>query len=297
MRVVVTGASGQLGSYLLPALAARHHDVLGWSRTITGSISGIAIKRVELTEPRALAQALEEARPDAIIHAGAVSSAAAAHADPEHAHQVNVQSTRTIADWALARRCKIVFTSTDLVFDGTRSWYKENDPAHPIMTYGQTKRAAEECMLELGAGVVARLSLLYGPSLAGRRGFYDQAVAALQAGQPQSFFGDEYRTPLDYRTAAAILARLAESDHVGLIHVGGAIRLSRFELMERIAGALGISPALVIRGRIRDVSFAEPRPADVSLDTTCLIKQFPDLAIPSVEQVVAGLRTGSLPGC
>ncbi len=143
-------------------------------------------------------------------------------------------------------------------------------------------------MLEFGAGgVVARLSLLYGPALGQRRGFYDQAVAALQSGQPQSFFADEYRTPLDYRTAATLLARLAESDHVGLIHAGGPTRLTRFELMRRIAVALGIAPTLVLPGYLRDASLAEPRPADVSLDTTSLARLFPDLAVPSIEDVAA----------
>ena len=99
--------------------------------------------------------------------------------------------------------------------------------------------------------MVARLSLLYGPSRSGREGYFDRTTAALRAGLPQAFFIDEHRTPLDYATAARILVRLAESETPGLFHLGGPERLSRFELMRRAATALGIDPILVRPNRVR----------------------------------------------
>ena len=116
---------------------------------------------------------------------------------------------------------RLVYTSTDLVFDGSRSWYREEDPAQPILVYGQTKHAAERFVLDTPNGLVARLTLLFGPSRSGKEGYFDRTTAALKSGVPQAFFTDELRTPLHYAIAARILIRLAESETRGLLHVGG----------------------------------------------------------------------------
>jgi dTDP-4-dehydrorhamnose reductase len=179
-----------------------------------------------------------------------------------------------------------LFTSTDLVFDGTRSWYREQDEPRPVLAYGRTKAQAESAVLDLPGGLVARLSLLYGPTRSARPSFFERAMAGFRAGQPQWFFSDEYRTPLDYRTAARLLARLAKANVQGVIHVGGRERLSRFKLMGRIAASLGIDPALVRANRMTDVPLAEPRPADVSLDTSRLASLLPDMERPPVETAI-----------
>ncbi len=133
---------------------------------------------------------------------------------------------------------------------------------------------------------MARISLLFGPTPSGRPGFFDAEMNALRRGEPRRYFEDEHRTPLDYRTAAAILVRLAESDLAGIIHVGGRERLSRLELMRRAAVDAGIDAELVRPGRQADARPIEPRPADVSLDTSRLARLFPDIERPSVEAVV-----------
>ena len=150
-----------------------------------------------------------------------------------------MRATEVLSAWACERGRRLLLTSTDLVFDGTRSWYREVDPAVPILEYGRTKLAAEELVLASDRSLVVRLSLLFGPSRGARTSYFDQAIAALRSGTPQNFFEDEFRTPLDYVTAAQIVVRLAESDATGIIHAGGPERLSRLELMRRAATCAG----------------------------------------------------------
>jgi len=286
MRIVVTGASGQLGSYLIDRLARGPHEVIAWSgrtQTVRGELR---IQPVDLTDSLALAAALEEANPDVVIHLAAISSAEAARRDPKRAVAVNVSGTGRLADWAARHDRRLLYTSSDLVFDGSKSWYAEDDPALPILEYGRTKRDAEPAVLATPRGLVARLSLLYGPSRSGKAGYFDRAIAALRTATPQSFFTDEFRTPLDYITASGILVRLAESAATGLIHVGGPQRLSRFELMRRAAAFLGVDSRFVRANRRADVPVAEPRPVDVSLDTSRLLHLFPDLEFPGVEDAL-----------
>jgi dTDP-4-dehydrorhamnose reductase len=287
MRVLLTGASGQLGAYLVDHLVAAGHDLVAWSGTEAGHRGGVPLVPVDLADPEATGRALTAADPGVILHAAAVSTADAVRRDPERGRIVNVEATRRLAEWCARRERRMVYTSTDLVFDGSRAWNREDDPADPVLAYGRTKRVAEPSVLAAPRGLVARVSLLFGPSRSGRAASFDRTVAALRRGEPQTLFADEFRTPLDLATAARILVLLAGSDVVGLLHVAGIERVSRYELILRAAKALGIDPAPVRANLQGDVALAEPRPADVSLDTSRLAALFPVLRRPTIEEAVA----------
>jgi dTDP-4-dehydrorhamnose reductase len=289
MRVVVTGASGQLGSYVLAGLRAGAHEIIAWSKATSLASSGPSLRAVELTHKEALLHAVEEADPDAVIHLAAVSSVDACQRDSDTAVAVNIEATRLLAGWAARADRRFVYTSTDLVFDGSRSWYSEDDVARPMSGYAQTKFAGEQFVLEVPNGIVVRLSLLFGPSLTGRVGFFDRALSALRSGTASAFFTDEYRTPLEYSTAAEIIGRLVASSATGILHAGGPERLSRYELMRRSAQALGFDPGLVQPNLRADVPTIEPRPADVSLDTARLTRLFTDLPRPTIEDALGSL--------
>ncbi|MFO0910548.1 MAG: SDR family oxidoreductase [Isosphaeraceae bacterium] len=286
MRVVLTGASGQLGRYVAERLARTEWSVARWWGRRAEQPAGDGMQTVDLQDHRAVVSALEAFDPAAVIHLGAISAVEEARRDPERARAVNVEATRTVAQWCSARGRKLVFTSTDLVFDGRLPRrYREDDPPSPETTYGRTKVDAEAAALAAPGGIVARLSLLYGPAKPGGVATYlDRAMTAFHQGETQAFFEDEFRTPLDLETAAEILVRLAESDRSGLVHVGGAERVSRYELAQRIASALCLDSRLLQRNRQCEQTFAEPRPADVALDTTRLVEWLPDLRRPTIEE-------------
>ncbi len=286
MRVLVTGASGGLGAYVLEALGGRGDEVVAWGRGRREVRSGLPIEPVDL-EGDDLAARLGDASPDVVLHLGAVSSAEAVRLDPGRGRRVNVEATGRIADWCGEEGRGLVYTSTDLVFDGTRPWSREDDPAEPVLAYGRTKREAEPAVRAIPRGLVARVSLLYGFARSGRDAYFDRTFAALRRGEPQALFEDEYRTPLDLATAAEALVRLAAMGATGVVHVGGRERLSRFDLIRRAAVALGLDPTLVRPNRRDDAVFPEPRPADVSLDTSRLAALLPDLHRPTVEEALA----------
>lgn len=291
MRIVLTGATGRIGAYLREPLNARGWDVVPWSGRSGADRAGTSAVAVDLADARAIADGLDRTSPDVVVHLAAISDAEAVRRDPDRARVVNVEAVAAIAGWCARNERRLVFTSTDMVFPGTKASSTEADEPGPILAYGESKRAAERAALDAPDSVVARIALLYGPTRNGRGTFFDQAVAQLRAGEPRTFFDDEFRTPLDYATAAEILARLVESPYCGPLHVGGPVRMSRYELMTRVARGLGLDESLVRANRRADAVFAEPRPADVSLDTTRLAALFPDLGRPPVEEAVR--RMGS----
>lgn len=294
MRVVVTGASGQVGAYLVDPHRQTGWTILPWSGTSRGrwGDSPLDLVPVDLTDERAIKSELENANPDAVLHLAAISSAEQVRRDPDRAKLINVGATRHIAQWCAERGRRLVFASTDMVFDGGRSWRAEDDEPRPILAYGATKRAAELEALTAPNSVVARICLLYGPSRCGRATFFDRSIEALRAGKPQTFFDDEHRTPLDFQTVAAIFVALARADFRGILHVGGRERLSRFDLMSRTARALGLDPSLVQSNSRADAVFDEPRPADLSLDTRRLAGLLPEIERPTVEEAIRRMYMG-----
>jgi dTDP-4-dehydrorhamnose reductase len=279
MRVLVTGASGQLGTYLLRELRGRA-DLIAWSGSRCGDLLGVPLLPVELADPAEVAAAFHAARPDVVIHCAALARIADCYRDPEWARRVNEAATAALAAECGRGGARLVFVSTDLVFDGERGRYREGDPPAPLSVYGRTKRDGEDAARAAPRAAVARLSLLYGPSLNGRASFFDEQTAALRARRNVTLFTDEWRTPLDLATAARALAALAESDVTGLWHVGGPERLSRYEMGVRLAAALGADPSVIVAATRDAVPAPEPRPRDTSLDSSRWRAAFPEVPWP-----------------
>jgi dTDP-4-dehydrorhamnose reductase len=289
MRLLVTGASGQLGGYLLRELRANGAPVTAWSGSRRGELFGLPLYPVDLGDTDAVVAAFRRARPGAVIHAGAWARVADCHREPDRAYRVNTGGSGTLAELSAAAGARLLLVSTDLVFDGERAPYREEDPTAPLSVYGRTKSAAEGAVLAAPRAAVARVSLLFGPTLVGRPSFFDEQAAALRAGRPVTLFADEWRTPLDLGTAARALIALVRSDFTGLLHVGGPERLSRLEMGRCLARSLGVSGANIVACRRADAPAAEPRPRDVSLDSSRWRGLFPGEPWPTWEEVLRAL--------
>jgi dTDP-4-dehydrorhamnose reductase len=268
MRLLLTGASGQLGGYLLQALAGAPDEVIAWSGSRGGTLLGHPLQPVDLADPAAVADNFAEARPDVVLHAGAWARVADCFRAPEQARRINVDGTATLCALAEQTGVRVVFVSTDMVFDGEQAPYREEDVPAPLSVYGRTKADAETVVRQRPENVVVRLSLLVGPSVVGRPSYYDEQVQTLRQGQPLKLFVDEWRTPLALADAARALLVIARSDVRGVLHVGGPERLSRLEMGRRLAAEWGLSEANLVPIRRDDLPGLEPRPRDVSLDST-----------------------------
>jgi len=289
MRVLLTGASGQLGSYVLRELHSQQIATIAWSHTQTGRRFGIPLRPVDLGDADALANAFHEARPTLVIHTGAISQVAQCFLHREKAHQVNVSGSAVLAELAAHAGVRFLLVSTDLVFDGERGSYSEKELPHPLSIYGQSKLAAEQAVLAWPAHAVARVSLLFGPSLSSRPSFFDTLATALRERRPSRMFEDEWRTPLSLLTAAQGLVRVALSDQTGLLHMGGPERMTRLEIGRRLAAFLKADPELLLPVNRNGDSAAEPRPRDTSLDSSRWRTLFPDQEWPAWDDSLAAM--------
>lgn len=264
-RLWVTGASGLLGSALCAQCA--EWDVLGlWNvHAVPGTKANSA--RVDLTDYRAVKALLHDQPPAAVIHCAAVSDPGACERDSGSTRRINVDAVLGLAGLCADRAVPFVFTSTDLVFDGTRAPYREEDPVNPLSHYAEQKVRAEIGALEKHPGaVVCRLPLLFG-FRAGQAAGALRGIVGAPPGAEARLFTDEYRTPVSAAAAASgILAALRLQR--GILHLGGSERISRYEFGCLASDVFGTKAARLVPCRQKDMNLQPRRPPDVSLDST-----------------------------
>ncbi len=220
----ITGAGGLIGHQLVrlaPKLAPE------WQ------IVALTRQDLELTDVHAVTTRFNAERPQLLLHCAAFANTAACEQNPAFAHQINVQITAHLAN--LFAEARMLFFSTDLVFDGAKGWYEENDAPHPLGVYGATKLEAERVVLQHPHHVVLRTSLNGGTSPTGDRSFNEQLRHAWRRKRTTPLFTDEFRCPIPADVTAKAAWEFALQCWTGLWHVAGTQRLSRWEMGELIA--------------------------------------------------------------
>jgi len=287
MRWLITGASGQLGGYLLRELQSTRDTVVAWSYTRAGELFGFPLQSVDLEQRDTVAEAFRAARPDAVLHAAALSMVSDCYRHPDRARRINTEGTKLLAELAVDAGARLIYVSTDMVFDGVRGHYREEDSPQPLSVYGRSKLAGEASVLAAPRGLVVRVSLMFGPTLIGRPYFFDQQLRTMQLGQQVTWFEDEWRSPFGLRAAAQALLTLGRAEVTGLLHIGGPERMSRLQMGQRLAAVYGLDASLVVPITQSSVATPEPRPRDLSLDCSKWRSLFPASWWPTWEQALA----------
>ena len=255
MKVLVTGAGGQVGTELLDAFAG--HDVVGLDHG-----------RLDVGDRGAVHAAVTAEAPDAIVHTAAWTAVDACEGDPDRALRVNALGTRFVVEAARGVGARVCYISTDYVFDGTKADpYDEWDTPSPRSVYGRSKRGGE---LELGPDDTAvRTSWV-----CGRHGanMVDTILRLAAQPGPLRFVDDQRGHPTFADDLAAMIARLVTEQRQGLFHVTNQGAVSWFEFARSVLAAAGDDPARVEPIATGDLQPPRPapRPANSVLDNAAL---------------------------
>jgi dTDP-4-dehydrorhamnose reductase len=240
-KVLITGASGYIGGNLRNYLKTKGYCVYG---VTSKEVPEEGIYRVDITDSQALFNILDEVKPDAVIHTAALNSLSACEKNPKLAMKLNVETTGNICD-AMCKinpSAKLVFTSSDYVFDGERGNYREADAVDPKTVYGRTKVLAENVIKEnLENYIICRTSNVYGKG----GNFFSFVSEALEQNRTVDVFDAVFFTPtyIDYLLGS--LVELVELDFRGVVHVAGRERVSRYDFALKVAEVLGKEKTLV----------------------------------------------------
>jgi dTDP-4-dehydrorhamnose reductase len=266
-RILITGASGYLG-YTITRILSRTNDVYaGYWLSPAGGLDGTPL-RFNVTNDEDILRAFQTSRPQCVVHAAALTKPDICEIEPGEAYTLNVEATRLIARCCREFRAKLIHISTDLVFDGKKGRYTEDDVPVGINEYAKSKILAEDAVRFLDpAAVILRVSVLYGPGGGPHAGFLDEVLARWRSGEPMTFFTDQFRSPTFVPQIAEAVEAFIDRPRVsGLFHLGGD-RLSRYEFGALIAEIVGVSASLVRAGSMNDYKGSAKRAQDCSLDS------------------------------
>jgi dTDP-4-dehydrorhamnose reductase len=222
--VWITGCGGLIGHHLTKAAEQFAPD---WR------VIGLTRADLDLTESKSVREKFFRDQPRLIIHCAAQSKVPACQADPKLAWKLNVEVTATLA--GLAVGIPFVFFSTDLVFDGKKGNYIENDAVNPLSVYGETKVAAEQIVLKNPKHTAIRTSMNGGISPTGDRGFNEELRRNWAKGETVKLFSDEFRCPMAASVTARAVWELVHQNASGVFHLAGSERLSRVQIGQLIA--------------------------------------------------------------
>lgn len=249
MRILVIGASGQVGRRLMKILQARGHEVTGtyYTNSIRGLVHLATENEIEARN------VLKKARPEVVFVPGGVTAVDWCEQNPELARQRNDLS-HIVTD------ARLVYFSTDYVFDGRAGPYNENSQPAPINYYGQTKLAAERQALSVKDSLVIRTANVYSFD-AGGKNFFMQVYNGLKGGKQMSAFSDQKFTPTYAHDLAEFACNCLESKYSGIVHAAGPDFITRVEFMHSVAEFFGFDRGNIVEKAMAEVNLPAKRPA------------------------------------
>ena len=244
MKVVITGAAGQLGTELVETFQAAGHDVVGTTHA-----------SLDVADAAAVEAFIANAAPDWIIHGAAWTAVDACESDPERAFAVNGGGAANVVAAAGRVGARVLYVSTDYVFDGDKtSPYCESDEPNPQSVYGASKLAGERAMRS--EDLIVRISWVCGF----HGGNMVKTILRLAESNPTlSFVSDQVGHPTFADDAARGMLALVEAGASGIVHLTNQGAVSWYEFAREVLTAAGEDP-----GRVQPIATADlqpPRPA------------------------------------
>ena len=230
-------------------------------------IPGVETVGLDLEDETAIRTLIRTSRPGAVLHCAAWSNLDACESDRAGTFRINTEAVGILAETCFECRSRLVFTSTDMVFDGEKGNYSEADAVRPLSVYGESKVAAENNIRAVCPDhAIARVALVYGKPATGGSSFSEKILQTWREGGRAMLFKDQFRTPIEVRNLAEALLELVWSDFTGTIHLGGPDRLDRYAFGLLLAGRKGVPAHRIVPAAVTDVSAPARRPLDASLD-------------------------------
>jgi dTDP-4-dehydrorhamnose reductase len=284
VTALVTGAGGQLGSEFARLLALR------------GDCLAFGHDRLDVTDGESVDRLLTTHRPELVIHCAAWTDVDGCERDPDRAYRTNAEGTRLVAQAAARIGAKLVYISTDFVFDGSKPQpYNEDDAPNPINVYGASKLAGEEHVRRLCAKhYIVRTAWLFGPSA---NNFVGRIIKAAIERRELRVADDQVGSPTSVCDLAARVVQMIGRAPFGIYHVTNGGFASRYRWACEITGLAGLDV------RVTPIAASEwpapaRRPANSRLDNKALREAgFPPMrpyqealaqVVPNVLKAVSG---------
>ncbi|MBB6176096.1 dTDP-4-dehydrorhamnose reductase [Anoxybacillus tengchongensis] len=228
MKVIVTGAKGQLGTDVVHLFANQGYEVYGYGR-----------EELDITNFDQVKQVISEVKPDVVVHAAAYTKVDLAESQPDQAFLINAYGTRNVAVASEAVGAKLVYISTDYVFDGMATTpYNELAPTNPLSVYGKSKLAGEQFVRDLHSKFfIVRTSWVYGKH---GDNFVKTMLKLAKERDELMVVNDQIGCPTYTVDLANCILELIQTEKYGVYHVSNSGHCSWYEFAKAIFEEVGI---------------------------------------------------------
>ncbi len=260
MRVLITGAGGQLGIDLVAVCHAAGDEVVALDRA-----------GLDIADRARVLEAVSSAKPDVVVNCAAWTEVDACESDPARAQATNGMAVRWIAEACERSNAHLIQMSTDYVFDGTlHRAYRESDATNPQSVYGCSKLVGEQEALKLGAAAtVVRTSWVCGRNGAN---MVKTVMRLAREHEQISFVSDQVGNPTFTQDLAPVVRRIALDRVSGVVHITNQRSCSWHQFAQAVVVAMGEDPTIVVPVTTAELQPPRPapRPANSVLDNAAL---------------------------
>ncbi|MGA2767324.1 MAG: dTDP-4-dehydrorhamnose reductase [Candidatus Bathyarchaeia archaeon] len=265
MKLLITGASGLLGTKLCETALRNKHEVYSAYSQHKPAYGNLV--ELNILNLKGQQRALEKIKPEAVIHSAALTDVDKCELEKELAWRTNFQATAHLAQLCKEHDVFLTYVSTDYVFDGEKGMYEETDKPAPVNHYGLTKLKGEEAVQALDNYCIARGSVIYGSTPATEKtNFALWLLDKLQKREDVKIATDQWNSPTLNVNMAEMIIEALERRVKGILHTAGATRLSRHEFAEHIAKTFNLDTKYITPAQAKNIKWLAKRPKDSSLN-------------------------------
>ncbi|BDQ31816.1 dTDP-4-dehydrorhamnose reductase [Nitrosopumilus zosterae] len=260
----MTGSTGLVGRQVVRDLVRKNYEVYACYNRIKPEF-GIPVN-LDLSKTDKIISVLHSINPNIIIHLAAITDLEKCEIQREQAVLINTDSTRILARESTKLGAFFIYVSTDYVFDGTEGYRKEDDITNPLNIYGKSKLDGEIAIRDSTSKyAIIRTSTPFGLHST-KKSFPLWIKENLEGGKETSVLIDQFTSPTYVPNLSKMIIEVTLKQIIGIIHLAGATRISRYEFAIMIAEKLDLDKSLLKPIKIQDMNWKATRPKDSSLD-------------------------------
>lgn len=293
MKIFITGGSGLLGSSIVYSLIEKFEiDATYNNHPI--KMEGVHFIPLDITNKKEVFPLIENISPDVVIHTAALTNVDFCEDNPEKAREVNISGTKNIAEACAKNNAKMIYISTDYVFDGEKGNYSERDTPNPINYYAKTKLEGENMVKKFATNYLIVRTSLYGWNIQKKLSFAEWIIDNLQKKQQINVPADQFSSLMLVNDCAKIILKIIEGNINGLYNVASCEKISKFDFAKKVAKVFGMKKSLIIPITTEELSKKinqkAKRPKDVSLNIDNASKEL-GITLPSIEGGLKNMKT------
>lgn len=244
-KILFTGITGLLGKYFLKSLKSNFRVVGIADKTIQSNNENLF--KVDIADKQSIEDFVRKNKPVVIVHAASIGNVDYCEKHPEEAYRINIQGTKNIISAAKSVDAKIIFLSSNAIFDGINPPYDENGILNPLDVYGKTKVEGERLISESQLSFcILRLITMYGwPQKDGRGNPVTWVIDNLKKSQKINVVNDVYNNHLWAGQAAEIVWRVIKENINGIYNIAGNDCISRYDFALKVARIFKLDSSLI----------------------------------------------------